>query len=65
MTDNEKNPINVGDMVKHRFRPNYPMGKIVKIEDGCNAVCWVDFGQMVLSKKHLTICAKMDILKSE
>lgn len=64
MIDNMENPINIGDTVKHRFRPTYPIGTIVKIEDGCNAVCWVDFEQSVLNKKHLTICIKTDIIKT-
>lgn len=64
MTDNIENPINIGDIVTHRFKPNYPTGRVVKIEDGCNAVCWVDFEQVVLNKKHLTICIKTDIIKT-
>lgn len=63
MTDSEQNIINVGETVKHRFRPNYPEGKVVRIEDGCNAVCWVDFEQEVLHKKHLTICTGRDLIK--
>jgi hypothetical protein len=64
MEDYKSNNIEVNDSVGHRFRPDYPMGKIVKIEDGCNAVCWVDFGQLVSGKKHLTICIKSDIIKN-
>ena len=50
MRDSIGNIININDNVKHRFRPNYSIGKVVKIEDGCNAVCWVDFGEKVLNK---------------
>lgn len=64
MTDNKQNTVSVGDTVRHRFRPNYPIGTIVKIEDGRNAVCWVDFEQIGLGEKHLTICTKMDIVKT-
>ena len=63
MRDSIGNIININDNVKHRFRPNYSIGKVVKIEDGCNAVCWVDFGEKVLNKKHLTICIQKDIIK--
>lgn len=63
MTDNNLNNIVVGDIVKHRHR-DYPIGTIIKIEDGCNAVCWVDFGEKVLGKTHLTICVKQDIIKT-
>lgn len=65
MTDNEQNTVSIGDKVKHRHRPDYPIGTIVKIEDGCNAVCWVDFEELVFNNKHATICTKMDIIKSE
>ena len=63
MTDINQVEINVDDSVKHRFRPKYPIGKVTRIEDGINAVCWVDFGELVLNKKHLTICSKFDIIK--
>ena len=65
MEDYKLNVIKVGDPVKHRFKPNYPIGKIVKIEDGPFAVCWVDFNQTILDKKHLTICIKTDIIKKK
>lgn len=61
--DNNNNTITIGDVVKHRFR-NYPDGKIEKIASGCNAVIWVDFGEMVCGKKHLTICSKEDLVKA-
>ena len=62
MEDYNKNHISTEDTVKHRFR-EYPIGKVIKIEDGCNAVCWVDFGEKVLDKQHLTICISSDINK--
>ena len=62
MTDNNNIEIKEGDSVNHRFR-NYPIGKISKIQDGCNAVCWVDFGEKILNKTHLTICTKDDLIK--
>ena len=63
MTDYNLNDIKLNDSVKHRFKPNYGIGEVIKIDDGCNAVCWVDFGELVLGKKHLTICIKTDIIK--
>jgi hypothetical protein len=60
MKDNNLKEVKVNDFVKHRFR-DYPKGKIVRIEDGCNAVCWVDFGVLVSGKQHLTICCQYDI----
>ena len=62
MVDYNLKTVDIGDSVTHRWR-DYPTGKVVKIEDGCNAVCWVDFNQTVLGKKHLTICVKTDIIK--
>jgi hypothetical protein len=61
--DNNSNNISIGDSVKHRFRDGYSIGVVERIEDGVNAVCWVDFDQKVLGKKHLTICTKFDIVK--
>jgi hypothetical protein len=61
MKDNNLKEVKVGNFVKHRFR-NYPKGKIERILDGCNAVCWVDFGETVSGKKHLTICGQFDII---
>lgn len=63
MTDSNKNKIEIGDLVQHRKQPKYPIGIVEKIEDGCNAVCWVDFNHLVSNKKHLTICCKDDIIK--
>ena len=65
MEDNNGNNIIIGDTVNHRFRPDYPTGTVEKIEDGCNAVCWVDFNQTLSDKKHLTICCKTDIIKND
>lgn len=64
MTDYQQQEIIIGDSVTHRFRPQYPKGKIMKIDDGCNAVCWVDFGELVLDKPHYTICSKFDLIKN-
>jgi len=63
MTDYNLNKVNIGDTVIHRFR-DYPKGTVIRIEDGCNAVCWVDFNETVLGKKHLTICSKEDLIKN-
>ncbi len=65
MVDNNSIRISVGDSVKHRHREKYPIGTVAKIEDGCNAICWVDFGELVLGKAHLTICTKYDIVKTK
>ena len=63
MTDNNLITVKVGDTVKHKHRNHYFSGKIIKLLDGCNAVCWVDFGETVNSKPHLTICTQYDIIK--
>jgi hypothetical protein len=52
--------IKIGTTVKHR-RQNYPIGKVEKIEEGCNAIYWVDFNQTICGKKHLTVCCSLDI----
>lgn len=62
MEDNNSITVEIGDTVKHRYR-DYPPGIIIKLLDGCNAVCWVDFGEKVMGKTHLTICISTDIVK--
>lgn len=58
----------VGSQVRHRHQRKtgcdkfgYPTGKLLegvvrRIDEGCNAVYWVDFG-----KEFLTICCASDI----
>jgi hypothetical protein len=45
-----------GVKVRHRYR-NYPVGKVIRAEYGCNTVYWVDFG-----KEFLTICIEKDLV---
>ena len=63
MTDVNDNEIKIGDKVKHRHQSKYSDGIIIRIEDGCNAICWVNFGVLMMGKPHLTICSKYDIIK--
>jgi len=57
MTDNNGKTVAVGDTVKHRWR-DYPNGVIQRIDDGCNAVAWADFG-----REFPTIIISSDIVK--
>jgi hypothetical protein len=65
MTDVNDNEIKLGDIVKHRHQSKYPLGTIKKIEEGCNPLCWVDFGVLIMGKALLTICSSYDIIKKD
>ena len=64
----KENKIKVGSLVKHNFR-QYPIGKVIKVAEGCNAVYWVDFNDTVswevdgkvIKEPRFTICGKFDI----
>ena len=54
------NTFKVGQVVRHRHRSLYPSGTVKRVEEGCNAIYWVDFGC-----EFLTICTSLDITEEK
>jgi len=62
-TAKEKRPMSkftIDELVEHRHKSHYPLGTVVSVDAGCNAVYWVDFG-----REFLTVCSELDITKVE